>query len=158
MPSSPSGLPSRRARSAGVRSDRLVIVPPRTPYQIRRIPAVLPSGLPYLAGVGNDEQQTTMRRSDQNLNHRPTERMKNRLSIHPSYDQAMPQTGGSSRMVARGADGKIAPIEAFRTPASVPPLTPAYGRHPKTLNVSGRSLEKRSYRPPSDTRSDNNSD
>ena len=32
-------------------------------------------------------------------------------------------------------------LEAFRTPASVQPLCPMTGRHPKTLNGSGRSIE-----------------
>src|SRR6201993_1592433 len=33
----------------------------------------------------------------------------------------------------------VSSFEAFRTPASVNPLAPVPGRHPKTLNVSGRS-------------------
>jgi hypothetical protein len=41
-------------------------------------------------------------------------------------------------------DGAYSPavssFEAFRTPASVQPLTPVTGRRPKTLNDSGRSL------------------
>ena len=36
-------------------------------------------------------------------------------------------------------NGSIAPIEAFRTPASVHPLSPVTGRRPKTLNDSGHS-------------------
>jgi len=35
----------------------------------------------------------------------------------------------------------VSSLEAFRTPASVQPLAPVSGRHPKTLNDSGRSPE-----------------
>jgi hypothetical protein len=34
----------------------------------------------------------------------------------------------------------VSSLEAFRTPASVQPLAPAPGSHPKTLNDSGRAL------------------
>ena len=40
------------------------------------------------------------------------------------------------------AMGREASLEAFRTPASVHPLAPAPGRHPKTLNVSGRLWDR----------------
>src|SRR4029077_8404105 len=33
----------------------------------------------------------------------------------------------------------VSSLEAFRTPASVHPLAPAFGRHPKTLNDCGPS-------------------
>src|SRR6516165_7629257 len=33
----------------------------------------------------------------------------------------------------------VSSLEAFRTPASVHPLAPPFGRHPKTLNDCGRS-------------------
>jgi hypothetical protein len=36
----------------------------------------------------------------------------------------------------------VSPLAAFRTPASVPPLAPAPGGHPKTLNDSGRSRDR----------------
>src|SRR5262249_47343806 len=57
----------------------------------------------------------------------------------------------TSQPIARGSQIPIAPratpfyprrpavssLEAFRTPASVHPLAPPFGRHPKTLNDSG---------------------
>src|SRR6201997_2904238 len=42
---------------------------------------------------------------------------------------------------------RFPPLEAFRTPASVPPLPPAAGRHPKTLNESGRPRHTDRMRP-----------
>ena len=49
----------------------------------------------------------------------------------------------------------VSSLEAFRTPASVPPLAPAPGRHPKTLNrfrTFARSLRNGEVRPFADIR------
>jgi hypothetical protein len=45
----------------------------------------------------------------------------------------------------------VSSLEAFRTPASVHPLTPVTGRRPKTLNDSGRSRD--AVEPPGSTHS-----
>src|SRR5262249_52780912 len=73
-----------------------------------------------------------------NQNHRPR---------YPFKPAARPRAANSLRASAqipidRHCRRRILPavssFEAFRTPASVRPLAPVPGRHPKTLNDSGR--------------------
>ena len=60
----------------------------------------------------------------------PIESQKSDQTPAPNPHSLTPAAGANSPAVSS--------LEAFRTPASVPPLAPAPGSHPKTLNDCGR--------------------